>query len=499
MKMNIMMAVRIGLAAAGLTAGITLAGCGGGSSFDINDYVVIDQEAYNGYGSVELKGEQLVADVYEKMAKKGTVSADSYGMGYLGADMVLAEAIRGDFVFPDGVTNGHLSNGDTFTASFEVNNDLLKPYKIRITAKEKKYKISGLKEVETFDAFKQISVSFEGTNGVGKANITANNTEGLEYTVEPQSNLSNGDIVTVTVEDYYSGDRFDDYIREHGVIPAETTKTYTVEGLPEIETFDPFEGVELVFSGVEPEGKAEIVQTDNNPYGLSFKYENTGLSNGDVITVTAYAYGGWFGEYKDFDETFIEEHGAKPAYVTKDFVVEGLGKYIQSIDDISPEMKDFMFQHCEDKIESYYAQMDSEYDYDYYDAQRTFLGAYVRNRKPTGRGSDQNYIDFIYRIDESSDIVPFYNAKELTHADMTYYHVFSFKNAIGLPDGTTNMDVNHIKDNLQWNLGDHTCKFDINGTRISRYGYKTLTEVYNDYVSANIDNYSLTENTVEDL
>ncbi len=73
----------------------------------------------------------------------------------------------------------------------------------------------------------------------------------------------------------------------------------------------------------------------------------------------------------------------------------------------------------------------------------------MRNLKPTSSGFGQNYIDLVYKIEEFSDIVTNDYNKELTHADITYYHIFTLWNTIGLPEGTTNLDINHSEYNIE--------------------------------------------------
>lgn len=91
------------------------------------------------------------------------------------------------------------------------------------------YTMSELETIKTFDAFENVTVSFSGFEPNGQARVEVSNNDGsLNYVLDKYEALSNGDTVTVSVEINGGEDR---YIANTGSIPAEMTKTYTVEGL----------------------------------------------------------------------------------------------------------------------------------------------------------------------------------------------------------------------------------------------------------------------------
>lgn len=96
----------------------------------------------------------------------------------------------------------------------------------------------------------------------------------ISYECSPKTNLSNGDVVTVTftVEDVLKG-------------KIKTgSKEFVVEGLDEIEQIDVFNDLEVVYNGVSGYGTAKIVTNDER-YEFSIE-PSKGLKNGDKITVT---------------------------------------------------------------------------------------------------------------------------------------------------------------------------------------------------------------------
>ena len=66
-------------------------------------------------------------------------------------------------------------------------------------------------------------------------------------------NLSNGDVVTYTWDD-----NSDEAEEAFGVKVKYTDITYTVSGLASVNTFDAFDGVDVEFSGISPDGRATV-------------------------------------------------------------------------------------------------------------------------------------------------------------------------------------------------------------------------------------------------
>lgn len=90
-------------------------------------------------------------------------------------------------------------------------------------------------------------------------------------------------------------------------------------------TADPFTGVSVTFSGMSGDGRAELHISKSNTaeYDDTVKYEmtpETGLSNGDVVTVKAKAPVGWRFEPSE-----------------KQYTVEGLTMWVVSSDQLGEE------------------------------------------------------------------------------------------------------------------------------------------------------------------
>ena len=107
--------------------------------------------------------------------------------------------------------------------------------------------------------------------------------ETINVRAKNDENLSNGDVIDVTIS-------YDNKVASKAKLKFKGDACqFTVSGLPEYEPVDPFEGLEVSFSGSSGDGYCDI--TYNGPcdsiYSIDFDAsEYFGLSNGDQITVT---------------------------------------------------------------------------------------------------------------------------------------------------------------------------------------------------------------------
>ena len=121
---------------------------------------------------------------------------------------------------------------------------------------------------------------------------------------------------------------------------------YTVEGLKEVEKFDPFEEVVIEFSGRAPQayGSLKSYPTDNGLYySIS---DNEGLSNGDEITLTA-NYGSMT------EEEYIEKYKKCPDSLEKKVMVEGVDELVTNAGDISDSDMDTLKKLAENRIQEF--------------------------------------------------------------------------------------------------------------------------------------------------
>ena len=146
--------------------------------------------------------------------------------------------------------------------------------------------------------------------------------DSVAFKLDQSEGLSNGDKVTVTIS--YNNE----LAKASKVQFSGKTKTFTVSGLKEYETLDAFDasvfnveqnGIVLKFSGFAPNASLEIknqLPASDPRSQLSYRADKSyGLSNGDIITVTAampsdYASQGF--RLKETSLTFAVNGAAEP-------------------------------------------------------------------------------------------------------------------------------------------------------------------------------------------
>ena len=228
------------LAAAGVLMAFGLSGCGK-TKVDLNEYVTINFEGYDTIGTAyyEIDYKHFVRDIEDslKLTKEGEEerrdmkdAAEALGLGRSEADM-LATYLIGGLDKAEG-----LSNGDEVTFSWDLDIDEIEErFKVELTYEDITEKVKGLEEAEAFDPFDGFTIEFTGTSPNGQASAHNNTSHGvdLNYILDTNSGLSNGDVITVTVDSYYSDDVLEYCVENYGMLPTVLEKEFTVEGLPE--------------------------------------------------------------------------------------------------------------------------------------------------------------------------------------------------------------------------------------------------------------------------
>lgn len=198
--------------------------------------------------------------------------------------------------------------------------------------------------------------------------------DGISYTHNAEEGLSNGDIVTV----------------EFLVMPSCSnkvkpgSKTFTVEGLTEVETVDIFANIEILFSGINGKGNVDIEKTSNDAIinDCYFHCEpEYSLSNGDKVTISI----------TNADE-IAETHNVIPKETEKEYEVSGLSSYITDASQIPMDIiKNF--------ADKFLAEEKAEHDEKEY-RNFKYCATYLYTSKSTSY--DANIIDIYISYDEYS-------------------------------------------------------------------------------------------------
>ena len=152
----------------------------------------------------------------------------------------------------------------------------------------------------------------------------------VDGALDKETELSNGDVVT------YKWNCNDEVARSvYGYKLKYEDIEVKAEKLEEAKTFDPFEGIQVTFDGVAPNGYAYVEGNPSASAAQQFGYEldkSEGLSNGDTVTVTACMY-----DEDDPTDYCLRAYGMVPESLTKTYTVNGINSYIKEISEISDE------------------------------------------------------------------------------------------------------------------------------------------------------------------
>lgn len=299
-------------------------------------------------------------------------------------------------------------------------------------------------------------------------------------------NLSNGDVVT------YTWDGVNEQTKKEaeelfGVKIKCSDVTYKVSGLTAVNTFDAFDGVEVEFDGISPDGSATVNTLPTAEAAKSLYYtldEQYNLANGDTVTVTVHS------NRDDFSDC-IEKYGAIPAATEKTYTVEGLKEYITSTDGLTDSVLVSLQNQAEDVLNAYIAKS--------WDSERvtlkgmSYLGYYILTPKNKDNyGVYQDVIILPYQVTSHNHFED--DKGQVYDADVSYYWYIAFRNvskdadgniAGGLDDYYTANASFDVKTGLDDGWWEKYWSYD---------GYQTLDELYSNAVTRNVEDYNHQDN-----
>ena len=296
-------------------------------------------------------------------------------------------------------------------------------------------------------------------------------------------NLSNGDVVTYTWDD-----NSDEAEEAFGVKVKYSDITYTVSGLASVNTFDAFDGVDVEFSGISPDGRATVnsLPTAAEAQGLYYTLdENSGLSNGDTVTLTVHS------NRDDFSDC-IDKYGAMPQATEKTFTVEGLNEYVTSADTLSDSVLVSLQNQAEDVFKSYAAQRFSN-------GQTfkgmTYLGNYILTPKNKDSWGDKDRIVLAYQVTVHHDYTSELNTTY--DADDSFFWYITFNNVSKDADGNIASGLNDYDTPTTFvkiDSGVQKYSFSSSTETWEYYGYASLDSLYNAAVTKYIETYNHQDN-----
>lgn len=199
-----------------------------GSGINLNKYMSLETEGYEGYGKTKLSIDwDTIEKKYASKMSFTEAAKEEYGMflSMMSPVEILRENVR---VEVD--KSSDLSNGDELKYTWHVNEERINKYvKCKLKWKDGEYKVSSLKKVEKMDAFSGLELQFSGIapNGEVRLQYNGKGIDVSDFRCDKTSELENGDIVTVTL----SEDAIQKLVESYGMVPQEMKKQYTVSGL----------------------------------------------------------------------------------------------------------------------------------------------------------------------------------------------------------------------------------------------------------------------------
>ena len=190
---------------------------------NLNDYLKVTYGGYDGGGVAytEIDWNSMKEDFENKISYKRGM-AQTGGMTPIDIIMEYTNAnIEGK--------NEKLSNGDKVSYTWKVDKDAIaKLIKCKIKYSDGSKKVSGLKEMELFDPFKNLKVTFSGVEQNGEADIEYNGDMLSEYdfTCDKTSGLKNGDKIKISLTEDAGY-----YVDQYNKAPSVLEKEYKVKNL----------------------------------------------------------------------------------------------------------------------------------------------------------------------------------------------------------------------------------------------------------------------------
>ena len=220
------------------TAEIEVSGVDEVQAIDVFDCLVLEYDGYAPYASVSIDSDDT------NSALRG-----------LGIKNYVTFSLEGD-------TSG-LDNGDSFTATAEIDEDGLLALGFVVESDTAEIEVSGVEEVQVIDVFADLEIEYSGYAPLAKASVSSDSYDtlsdlGIKLYVDldcDAAGLSNGDTFTVTA------DVDEESLLELGYVVEKTSKTITVSGLTSYYTSlsdIPEEAMEEMEEQIESELEADL-------------------------------------------------------------------------------------------------------------------------------------------------------------------------------------------------------------------------------------------------
>lgn len=241
-----------------------------------------------------------------------------------------------------------------------------------------------------------------------------------------------------------------------------------VSGLKEMELFDPFKNLKVTFSGVEPNGEADIEYNGDMLSEYDFTCDKTsGLKNGDKIKISLTEDAGYY----------VDQYNKAPSVLEKEYKVKNLGKYLSKIKEVDTDG----MNSARAKAQKSISDMGDYWSEDVTLDKVSYAGDYLQVAKDSDDYT-KNYYGVIYQI--NAHIQPDGGQRK----DVVSYYSMKFENVIVGGDGKCEIDLDEY-DVPYDDFSVEVTSGDLSSGSYSFDGYQTLEELKKNYVDEVADEF----------
>ena len=241
-----------------------------------------------------------------------------------------------------------------------------------------------------------------------------------------------------------------------------------VSGLKEMELFDPFKNLKVTFSGVEPNGEADIEYNGDMLSEYDFTCDKTsGLKNGDKIKISLTEDAGYY----------VDQYNKAPSVLEKEYKVKNLGKYLSKIKEVDTDGMNFARAKAQKSISDMVDYWSEDVTLD----KVSYAGDYLQVAKDSDYYT-KNYYGVIYQI--NAHIQPDGGQRK----DVVSYYSMKFENVIVGGDGKCEIDLDEY-DVPYDDFSVEVTSGDLSSGSYSFDGYQTLEELKKNYVDEVADEF----------
>lgn len=241
-----------------------------------------------------------------------------------------------------------------------------------------------------------------------------------------------------------------------------------VSGLKEMELFDPFKNLKVTFSGVEPNGEADIEYNGDMLSEYDFTCDKTsGLKNGDKIKISLTEDAGYY----------VDQYNKAPSVLEKEYKVKNLGKYLSKIKEVDTDGMNSARAKAQKSISDMVDYWSEDVTLD----KVSYAGDYLQVAKDSDDYT-KNYYGVIYQI--NAHIQPDGGQRK----DVVSYYSMKFENDIVGGDGKCEIDLDEY-DVPYDDFSVEVTSGDLSSGSYSFDGYQTLEELKKNYVDEVADEF----------